>query len=159
MAKQGLDKKMRLCVTGCHGFCEQGPVMIIEPEDTFYCKLNPDDAYEVVTQTFAKGEVLERLLYTDPISGKKIQKRADIPFYKAQDRQILSQNMNVDPCSIDDYIAAGGYSALGKMLRTMTPDEVVRDAKKSGLRGRGGGGFLNASSFHTDIAVFILYLL
>ena len=141
LSRHGLEDSVRLCVTGCHGFCEQGPVMIIEPDDTFYCHLSPEDAFEVVSQTLVKGEIVDRLLYTDPATGEKIRTRSEIPFYKAQDRQILSQNLNVDPRSIDDYIAAGGYSALEKVLRRMSPDDVVKEMKTSALRGRGGGGF------------------
>ncbi len=141
LSRQGLDRKVRLCVTGCHGFCEQGPVMIIEPGNIFYCHVSAEDTYEIVAQTVVKNRVIERLLYTDAISGKKIRTEAEIPFYKAQDRQILSKNNMVDPCSIEDYIAAGGYSALIKVLKSVTPDDIIKEIITSGLRGRGGGGF------------------
>jgi len=141
LSRQGLDNSVRLCVTGCHGFCEQGPVIIIEPGNIFYCQVSPEDAFEIVYQTVMKGEVIERLLYRDPVSGKSFQTQAEIPFYRAQDRQILSQNCMVDPCSIEDYIVAGGYSALTKVLGGMMPEEVIKEIKSSGLRGRGGGGF------------------
>ncbi|MBM3141907.1 MAG: NADH-quinone oxidoreductase subunit F [Chloroflexi bacterium] len=141
LSRQGLDTKVRLCVTGCHGFCEQGPVIIIEPGNIFYCHVSPEDAFEIVYQTVVKGEVIERLLYTDPVAGKTVRIMSEIPFYRAQDRQILSQNLNVDPCSIEDYIVAGGYSALTKVLRGMTPENVIKEIVSSGLRGRGGGGF------------------
>jgi NADH-quinone oxidoreductase subunit F len=117
LSSQGLGQSVRLCVTGCHGFCEQGPVMIIEPGNIFYCHVAPEDAFEIVYQTVVKGEVIERLLYTDPISGKRVKTEAEIPFYRAQDRQILSKNRLVDPCSIEDYIVAGGYSALTRDSR------------------------------------------
>ena len=142
LSRQGLDTKVRLCVTGCHGFCEQGPVIIIEPSSIFYCHVSPEDAFEIVYQTVVKGEVIERLLYTDPVSGKTARTMSEIPFYQAQDRQILSQNLNIDPCSIEDYIVAGGYSALIKVLRGITPENVTKEIVSSGLRGRGGGGFL-----------------
>ncbi len=141
LSEHGLAAKTRLCVTGCHGFCEQGPIMIIEPGNVFYCHVSPDDAFEVVTQTLERGQVIERLLYTDPSSGNKVRTVAEIPFYRAQDRQILSQNLMVDPRSVEDYIAAGGYSALSKVLKGIAPDEIVSEIKASGLRGRGGGGF------------------
>ena len=141
LSGQNLSEEVRLCVTGCHGFCEQGPVMVIEPGNTFYCHVTSDDAPEIVSRTVARGELVERLLYTDPVSGKKIQREAEIPFYMAQDRQLLSQNRMVDPCSIEDYIAAGGYSALTKVLKGISPGDVVSQIKASGLRGRGGGGF------------------
>jgi NADH:ubiquinone oxidoreductase subunit F (NADH-binding)/(2Fe-2S) ferredoxin len=141
LSKQGLDARVRLCVTGCHGFCEQGPVMIIEPGNVFYCHVSPEDAFEIVSQTVVRGQLVERLLYSDPVSDKKIQTENEIPFYRAQDRQILSQNLMVDPCSIEDYIAVGGYSALSKVLKGIGSDEVIKEIKASGLRGRGGGGF------------------
>ena len=141
LSQQGLDSSVRLCVTGCHGFCEQGPVMVIEPGNLFYCHVSPEDAFEVVHLTIMKGEVIERLLYTDPVSGQKVKTEPEIPFYRSQDRQILSQNRGVDPCSIEDYIAAGGYSALLKVINGVSPDDIITEIKASGLRGRGGGGF------------------
>jgi NADH:ubiquinone oxidoreductase subunit F (NADH-binding)/(2Fe-2S) ferredoxin/Pyruvate/2-oxoacid:ferredoxin oxidoreductase delta subunit len=141
IGKQGLESTVRLCVTGCHGFCEQGPVMIIEPGNTFYCHVSPDDAFEIIFQTIKKGQIIDRLLYTDSITGRSYRTEAEIPFYRAQDRQILSQNFNVDPCSIEDYIVAGGYSALTKVLGGVAPEEIISEIKASGLRGRGGGGF------------------
>jgi len=141
LSRQKLDSSVRLCVTGCHGFCEQGPVIIIEPGNIFYCHVSPEDAFEIVSQTLVQGEVIERLLYTDPVSGKRMKTEAEIPFYQAQDRQLLSRNLMVDPCSIEDYIVAGGYSALTRVLNGMAPDEVIEEVRSSGLRGRGGGGF------------------
>jgi len=141
LSRQGLAQSVRLCVTGCHGFCEQGPVIIIEPGNIFYCHVSPEDAFELVYQTVVKGKVIERLLYTDPVSGERSRTESEIPFYRAQDRQILSQNRMVDPCSIEDYIATGGYSALTKVLGSMAPEEIIEEIKASGLRGRGGGGF------------------
>ncbi len=142
LSRQGLEQTIRLCVTGCHGFCEQDPVIVIEPGNIFYCHVSPEDAFEIVYQTVMKGELIERLLYTDPVSGEKCQTETEIPFYKAQDRQVLSQNRMVDPCSIEDYIVAGGYSALARVLNNgITPDKIIKEIKESGLRGRGGGGF------------------
>ncbi len=141
LSRQRLDLSVRLCVTGCHGFCEQGPVIIIEPGNLFYCHVSPEDAFEIVSQTLVKGEIIERLLYTDPVSGKRVQTESEIPFYQAQDRQLLSRNLMVDPCSIEDYIVAGGYSALTRVLNGMAPEEIIKEVESSGLRGRGGGGF------------------
>ena len=141
LSQQGLDGKVRLRVTGCHGFCEQGPIAVIEPGNVFYCHVAPDDAFEIVSQTVARGEVIERLLYTDPVSGEKARTESEIPFYRRQDRQLLSLNRQVDPCSIEDYIAAGGYSALAGVLDRVAPEEIIKEIKASGLRGRGGGGF------------------
>ncbi|MFC2026444.1 NADH-ubiquinone oxidoreductase-F iron-sulfur binding region domain-containing protein [Chloroflexota bacterium] len=141
LSRQGLERNVRLCVTGCHGFCEQGPVMVIEPGNVFYCHISPEDAFEIVYQTVMKGELVERLLYKDPVSGERVRTEAEVPFYRAQDQQILSQSRMVDPCSVEDYIVAGGYSALTKVLGGMPPEEIINEIKSSGLRGRGGGGF------------------
>jgi len=141
LAKQGLEKSVQVRATGCHGFCEQGPIVVLEPGNTFYCHVSPQDAQEIITETVLKGEVIERLLYADPVSGKIIQTETEIPFYRAQDRLLLAQNRQIDPCSIEDYIAIGGYSALAKTLAGIAPEEVIQEIKASGLRGRGGGGF------------------
>jgi NADH:ubiquinone oxidoreductase subunit F (NADH-binding)/(2Fe-2S) ferredoxin len=141
LAKQGLEKSVHVRATGCHGFCEQGPIVVFEPSNIFYCHVLPEDAHDIISKTVCDGEVIERLLYTDPVSGKKIQTESEIPFYRAQDRQLLAQNRQVDPCSIEDYIAIGGYAALTKTLTGIAPDEIIQEIKFSGLRGRGGGGF------------------
>ena len=138
---QGLGKKVLLRATGCHGFCEQGPIVVIEPANTFYCHVSPDDAGEIISETVRRGDVIERLLYTDPVSGRKVQTESEIPFYRAQDRHLLNQNRQVDPCSIEDYIAIGGYSSIVKTLTGIDPETVIQEIKNSGLRGRGGGGF------------------
>ncbi|HEX9896379.1 MAG TPA: NADH-ubiquinone oxidoreductase-F iron-sulfur binding region domain-containing protein [Dehalococcoidales bacterium] len=141
LTRLGLEERVRLCATGCHGFCEQGPVVVIEPSNVFYCHVSPDDAFEIVYQTIMNGKLIDRLLYVDPTSGKKVRTQSEIPFYRAQDRQILSQNLMIDPCSIEDYIVAGGYSALVKVLNGVTPEQIIKEIKAAGLRGRGGGGF------------------
>jgi len=135
LVKQGLEKSVLVRATGCHGFCEQGPIVVIEPGNI------PDDAHEIIAKTVCKGEVVERLLYTDPVSGRTIQNESEIPFYRAQDRQLLAQNRQIDPRSIEDYIAIGGYSALAKTLAGIAPEAIIKEIKASGLRGRGGGGF------------------
>ena len=141
---QGLTETVKVRVTGCHGFCEQGPIMVLEPGNIFYCHLKPEDTEEIIAQTVRKGKLIDRLLYTDPVSGEKIKTEADIPFYRAQDRQLLGQNRYLDPCSIEDYIALGGYQALAKTITGVTPKAVIEEIKASGLRGRGGGGFPTA---------------
>lgn len=141
LVKEGLDQSVLARATGCHGFCEQGPIVVVEPGNIFYCHVQPDDAHEIIAKTVSKGEVIERLLYSDPVSGETIQTESEIPFYRAQDRQLLSQNRQIDPCSIEDYIAIGGYSALAKTLAGIAPEVVIEEIKASGLRGRGGGGF------------------
>ncbi|MEJ2427685.1 MAG: NADH-ubiquinone oxidoreductase-F iron-sulfur binding region domain-containing protein [Deltaproteobacteria bacterium] len=141
LIKQGMDEKVDVRVTGCHGFCEQGPLCVIEPGNTLYCHLLPVDAQEIVAKTVRAGEVIERLLYRDPVSCKTIETKSEIPFYRSQDRHLLAQNRQVDPCFIEDYIVINGYSALAKTLFEITPDAVIREIEASCLRGRGGGGF------------------
>lgn len=141
LKKRKLAQKIKIRTTGCHGFCEQGPLMVIEPGNIFYCRIKPEDILNIVSDTLQKNKIIERLLYTDPILGKKITQEKDIPFYKVQDRAVLGQNKLVDPCDIKDYIANGGYSALAKVLTSMKPEEVIEEIKKSELRGRGGAGF------------------
>lgn len=141
LASEGLADTVHLRVTGCHGFCEQGPLMVIEPGNIFYCHISPDDIEEIVSRTIMNGELIDRLLYTDPVSGKKIQIESEIPFYRAQDRVLLGQNKLVDPTSVEDYVAIGGYSALAKTLTDLNSDQTIAEVEASGLRGRGGGGF------------------
>ncbi len=141
LARQGLMQDVVVRVTGCHGFCEQGPIMVFEPGNLFYCHVTPNDAQDIVSRTVQKGEVIDKFLYTDPVSGRKITKEADIPFYSAQGRQLLAFNKLVDACSIEDYIAIGGYRAIAKTLKEFKPSAIIAEVKTSGLRGRGGAGF------------------
>lgn len=141
LTQRRLEKNVRLLTTGCHGFCEQGPLMVIEPGNYFYCHVSPDDAGEIVEKTVLDDQLVDRLLYTDPVTGKQISTESEIPFYRHQDRFLLAQNRLIDPCSIQDYIASGGYSGLAKTLFNVSPESVVAEIKASGLRGRGGGGF------------------
>jgi NADH:ubiquinone oxidoreductase subunit F (NADH-binding)/(2Fe-2S) ferredoxin/NAD-dependent dihydropyrimidine dehydrogenase PreA subunit len=140
LGKQGLAEKIDLRRTGCHGFCEKGTLVVIFPREICYCNVQPADAAEVVSRT-ARGEVVERLLYTDPATGEKIVHEREIPFYKHQFRLVFGNNSRVDPKNIEDYIALGGYSALVKALFQMTAEEVLEEVKRANLRGRGGGGF------------------
>ncbi|MFH1756123.1 MAG: NADH-ubiquinone oxidoreductase-F iron-sulfur binding region domain-containing protein, partial [Candidatus Latescibacterota bacterium] len=126
---------------GCPGFCERGPVVVIYPEEVCYLGVTPKDVPEIIAQTIGGKKVIDRLVYTDPITGEKASKESDIPFYKYQERNILSSNSKIDSKSIDDYLSIAGYSALGKALFHMTAEEVLEEIKKSNLRGRGGGGF------------------
>jgi len=139
--KQGLAGKIVVKSTGCHGFCEQEPTALILPEAICYVTVKPEDVPEIVSQTLAKGKVIERLLYEDPVSGQRITKESEIPFYKSQNQTVLGNNRFLDMKKIDDYIALGGYSALAKALFEMTPERVIEEVKSSGLRGRGGAGF------------------
>jgi len=115
--------------------------MVIEPGNIFYCHVSPEDVAEIVLTTLRDGEVIERLQYTDPVSGAKVRTEAEIPFYRAQDRLLLGRNKSISPSSIEDYVGEGGYSSLAKVLEEMSPEQVIGEIKASGLRGRGGGGF------------------
>ncbi len=141
LVNHGLTDQVDIRTTGCHGFCERGPVVVIHPQGIFYERMQPQDAAEVVERTIINHEVVERLLYADLATEEKIVYERDVPFYKHQTRLVMAHNGLIDPTSIEDYIAVGGYGALLKALYTMQPDEVLEAVKKSGLRGRGGGGF------------------
>lgn len=141
ISQNDLSKKVEIKVTGCHGFCEQGPLMVIHPEGIFYPKVKTDDVPEIVSETLINNRIVDKLLYKDPVSKKKISKEEDIPFYKHQQRLVFGNNGQIDPTNIDDYIGMDGYSALIKVLFSMSPEEVITTIKESGLRGRGGGGF------------------
>ncbi len=137
---QGLTQHVGLRVTGCHGFCEMEPSVLIEPRGTFYPKVSMADMARIVEAT-AKGEVIEELLFLDPESGQRIEKQCDVPFFRGQLRLLLSRSEKVDPIRINDYIASGGYSAMAKVLSGGSPESVIAQVKRSGLRGRGGAGF------------------
>jgi len=141
LKKQKLSDKVDFRMTGCHGFCERGPIVVIHPEGICYLQIKPEDVPEIISQTVKGKKVVERLLYTDPTTNKKIIHESEIPFYKNQERLVFGSNGKIDPKSIDDYLALGGYSALAKALSQMTPEQVLEEVKKSNLRGRGGGGF------------------
>jgi len=126
---------------GCHGFCEQGPNVVVEPEGIFYTQVQADDAPEIVKSHLREGKPVERLFYRDPMSGKAISQYAEIEFYKKQQRVILRNCGHINPEEIEQYIAQGGYRALKKALLEMTPEQVIEEVKNSGLRGRGGAGF------------------
>jgi NADH:ubiquinone oxidoreductase subunit F (NADH-binding)/(2Fe-2S) ferredoxin/Pyruvate/2-oxoacid:ferredoxin oxidoreductase delta subunit len=140
--KQGLKAEVvDFRETGCPGFCERGPIVVIYPEEICYVQVQADDAAEIVSQSIVSGKVVERLLYTDPITGEKAVHESDIPFYKNQMRLLIGNNIKLDPKSIDNYLSVGGYSALIKALFQLTPEAVVELVKDSNLRGRGGAGF------------------
>ena len=130
-----------LRVTGCHGFCERGPLVVIYPQKILYQKVKPEDASMIFQETVLKGKILENLLYEHPTTGEKIVAEEDVPFYKKQMRIIFGDNGSIDPTQIEDYIAVGGYRALAKALFSMAPDQIISEVKKANLRGRGGGGF------------------
>ena len=139
--KQSLEAKVDIRATGCHGFCEKGPNVVIYPEEICYIEVTPEDVPEIVSQTVIGKKVIDRLIYADPNTGEKAAHQSEIPFYKNQMRHLISNNTKIDPKSIDDYLALGGYSALSKALFEMTTEQVLEEIKKANLRGRGGGGF------------------
>lgn len=139
--QQGLKNKVDIKVTGCHGFCEVEPIIVIHPQRILYQSVKPDDLKEIIAETVVKKKIIERLLYIDSDTGEKIRYEKDIPFYRKQKRVVFGNNGLIDPENIEDYIAIGGYKALAKALFKMKPEEVIEEVKKSGLRGRGGGGF------------------
>ena len=136
----GLKDKVQVVVTGCLGFCEQGPIVKILPQGTFYVQVKTEDVKEIVAEHLVKGRVVQRLCY-DPEQAKKLVAEANIPFYQKQYRIVLRNCGIIDPEKIEDYIARDGYKAIEKVLFEMTPEQVVEEILKSGLRGRGGAGF------------------
>ena len=139
--KQGLEGKVDIIETGCLGFCEKGPRIVIYPSEIYYFQVKASDVPEIVSKTLIKGEVVERLLYEDPITGKRARYLSDVPFYKYQNRLLLESNSKVNPKKIEHYLVIDGYKALAKALFQMTPEEVINEVKDAKLRGRGGGGF------------------
>lgn len=141
IARQGVADKVDLRKTGCHGYCERGPIIVIHPDMIAYFQIKPEDVPEIITETIVNNKIVERLLYVDPETKEKIIHEHDIPFYKNQDRLVFGSNGAVDPKNIEDYFAIGGYAALAKCVSQMTPEDVLTEIKKANLRGRGGGGF------------------
>lgn len=139
--RQGLEGSVSIVSTGCHGFCEQGPTLIIEPQQTLYTLVKPEDIPEIVAQDLMEGKLVERLLYTDPLTKKQATTFANSNFFAKQVRVVLKNCGFIDPKRIEDYVQNGGYKGLSNALKTMSPDEVVEEVKKAGLRGRGGAGF------------------
>ena len=139
--KQGLEGKIGIKETGCLGFCEKGPRVVIYPEEIYYFKVKSTDVPEIVSKTLINKEIVERLLYADPITAQRARHLSEVPFYKYQNRLLLDNNAKIDPKKIEDYIALGGYTALAKAIFQKTPQQVVEEVKKANLRGRGGGGF------------------
>jgi NADP-reducing hydrogenase subunit HndC len=137
----GLEEEVKVVMTGCFGLCALGPVVIVYPEGTFYSRITVDDVKEIVDEHIVKGRPVQRLIYDETIENEEIKPLTETGFYKPQIRVALKNCGVIDPEIIDEYIARDGYLALEKVLTTMTPQEVIDEIKKSGLRGRGGGGF------------------
>ncbi len=145
--ENGLSESVAIKKTGCHGFCEMGPLAVIQPAGIFYKKISLNDIPAILNRTLMEGKLVEELLYTDPDNGKAITKEAKVPFYAKQKRLLMGTHEFVDPCNIEDYIAQGGYSALAKALFEMEPTQIIDEVDKAGLRGRGGAGFLAANKW------------
>jgi NADH:ubiquinone oxidoreductase subunit F (NADH-binding)/(2Fe-2S) ferredoxin/NAD-dependent dihydropyrimidine dehydrogenase PreA subunit len=141
ITRRGLDNEVMLVETGCHGMCEMGPIVVIYPEGTMYCRVTAEDIPEIVEEHLYKGRVVQRLLYTTPTEKVRIPHYKDIPFYSKQLRIALRNCGYINPDNIEEYIVRDGYVALAKALTTMDPEDVLAEVKTSGLRGRGGGGF------------------
>ena len=136
-----LENRVAVKTTGCHGFCEAEPNIIIKPQDLFYQNVQPEDAEDIIQETILKEKVLDRLLYREHDTGEVKSTGPDIGFYKKQMRNVLGDNEKIEPVKVNDYFAVGGYSAIAKVIQEMSPEEVIEEVKKSGLRGRGGAGF------------------
>ncbi|MFC2030701.1 NADH-ubiquinone oxidoreductase-F iron-sulfur binding region domain-containing protein [Chloroflexota bacterium] len=141
LGKHGLDGQVEVRRTGCFGFCEQGPIVIVQPGEIFYCQVKPRDAKAIVEQHVLDNQLVDRLLYREPSSGATTEKWHDIGFYGKQQRILLENCGVIDPENVNHYLEQGGYQALRKALTQMTPEEVIQEVLDSGLRGRGGAGF------------------
>jgi len=132
---------LRLNHSGCQGFCQMGPLVTVLPEDILYTKVKVADVPEIVSQTLANRQILERLLYVDPTTKRRCKGVEEIPFYQRQQRSVLSDCGTIDPECIEEYLHRGGYVAARKAMTVLTPEQICQEVSKSGLRGRGGGGF------------------
>ncbi len=141
LASAGLEADVDTKGTGCPGFCERGPVVLLYPEETCYLRVKPEDVPEIVERSIKGKGLVERLLYEDPTTAERVRHESEIPFYKHQERTLLSSNSRIDSRRIDDYLAIGGYSALVKALFEMSPEAVLDEINRANLRGRGGAGF------------------
>ena len=141
LKENNMDEEVQVVETGCFGFCEKGPIVKVHPDNVFYVEVKPEDAKEIITEHIVKGRVVQRLLYVEPSLKEKVEQHHDVPFYKKQIRIALRNCGFIDPEDINEYISVDGYQALGKVITEMTQHEVIDTIKKSGLRGRGGGGF------------------
>ena len=141
LSQQGLDETVQVIMTGCFGFCEKGPIVKVMPDNTFYTEVKPEDAKDIIEEHIIKGRKVNRLLYKDPKLKESISDSKHMGFYKKQLRIALRNCGFINPENIDEYIARDGYMALGKVLSEMKPEDVIREIKDSGLRGRGGAGF------------------
>lgn len=149
LAKHNLQDEVEVKLSGCHGFCEKGPIMVLHPEGIFYPQVKDKHIPDIVEKTIKNGEIVEPLIFKDLTTKEKIVREQDIPFYSLQQRVIFGNNGIIDPTSIEDYLAVGGYVGLEKALFDMDPVQIIEEIKKSGLRGRGGGGFPTGIKWET----------
>jgi NADP-reducing hydrogenase subunit HndC len=147
--KQHLESIVDVKENGCPGFCEQGPIVVIYPQEICYLKVGVKDVPEIISQTIQENRLVEHLLYKDEKTGERVVHESDIPFYKNQNRILLGNNRLIDPQNIDDYLVLGGYAALTKVLFELGPDKTLEAIKKAKLRGRGGGGFATWQKWET----------
>ena len=140
LSRRGLAGRFRLVMSGCPGFCEVGPILIVYPDRVFYCRIKPEDIPEIIEDHLVGGKAVERLLYTGPDVDAPARFYEEIPFYQKQQFNVLRNCGVIDPENIDEYIMRGGYRSLSRILK-MEPEEIIGEVKKSGLRGRGGAGF------------------
>jgi NADH:ubiquinone oxidoreductase subunit F (NADH-binding)/(2Fe-2S) ferredoxin/Pyruvate/2-oxoacid:ferredoxin oxidoreductase delta subunit len=137
----GLSKNVEVKFTGCHGFCQQGPIVIVEPEGIFYTQVKEGDVPEILQSHIVERKYVERLFYHNPVTGEAIPRYKDVPFYNLQQRLVLRNCGHINPEKIEDYLAVGGYTALKKAIFEMKPEQIIDEVLRSGLRGRGGAGF------------------
>ncbi len=141
LEEKGLGEQYMVKHTGCNGFCAQGPIVVVEPENVFYARVRPDRVPEIMEKTVLGHEIIEDLLYVNPETGQRVVHEREIPFFAGQERLVFHDTGENHVLDIEDYISRGGYTALAKALTAMEPEEIIAEVKMSGLRGRGGGGF------------------
>ena len=141
LVKRNLQNEVQIVMTGCNGFCAMGPLVVIYPDGIFYNQVRPEHAPLIVEEHILKGRIVEKLLFKDEVAKGKVPLMKDIGFFGLQRLIVLRNRGLIDAENIDEYIARDGYAALAKALTEMTPEQVIEEVKKSGLRGRGGGGF------------------
>ncbi|MBI5967324.1 MAG: NAD(P)H-dependent oxidoreductase subunit E, partial [Deltaproteobacteria bacterium] len=141
LKNRGLSEEVKVVITGCNGFCAEGPLMVVYPEGIFYGKLSPEDMPLIVEEHILKGRPVPKLFYKEPVKKEGIPRMKDIPFFGPQVLRVLRNRGLIDPENIDEYIAKDGYVALHKALTQMSPEQIIAEVKESGLRGRGGAGF------------------
>ena len=140
--RRELHNEVAIVTTGCNGFCERGPIVVVQPDGIFYQRLKPQDVPLLVEEHLLKGRPVQTLMYVPPAEETPVPKMMDIGFFKHQRLIVLKNRGRIDPENIEEYIAFDGYSALEKALTEMNPEDIVGEVKRSGLRGRGGAGFL-----------------